>query len=138
MLAFVSKDECPTEMLAFFLLTVANASMESRKRLVRMITHPAAQALSLQLVLGQKEWSGTMFRSIRPIDIHHPGLTGDFATAYIGVAHCPDEGHYVYSGSGAGLKPSGNRYKLRGEASRMHGHERVLALGHDVKRTAVI
>lgn len=131
MLAFGSRAKCPTDLLAFFLFLVANSSKESRKRLVRIITHPSAQPLSVQLLLGQRVWSAAMFDEIRSIDLDNLESAGDFATAYIGVARCLQDGDYIYSGSATGLNRTQDQLRLRGEAQRMYGHRAVLALGHD-------
>ncbi len=74
---------------AWFMFTVANASIDCRKRLVRLLTHPSAQPLCLQFLLGRETWSADMFDLLPSIDIEHPKAIGSFFSAYLEVAHCP-------------------------------------------------
>ena len=102
----------------------------SRRRLVRLLTHPAVHPVYIQFLLGKNQWSTDMFEYFPQIDIEHPQSIGDFFSAYIGVAHCPTEGTYLYSGSATGVSKRAP-FGLVGEASRMYrGHRKVLDLGH--------
>jgi len=121
---------------AWFMFTVANASIDCRKRLVRLLTHPSAQPLCLQFLLGRETWSADMFDLLPSIDIEHPKAIGSFFSAYLGVAHCPKDGTSVYDGSGTSSKPEDT---LVGEALRIcKGHKESLSLGHEeiVRRRA--
>ena len=111
---------------------IANASNESRQRLVRLFTHSSIQALHLQYLLGMKEWTADMFDLIPRLQIGNPMTIGHFFSAYVGIAHCRD-GTYAYSGSASGLYSG---YGLVGEAARMYdGHRPILSLKEsEIKR----
>lgn len=46
---------------------VANASVESRKRLVRIMSHPRVQPIDLQFLLGQRIWTKDMLSILKLI-----------------------------------------------------------------------
>lgn len=46
---------------------VANASVESRKRLVRIMSHPRVQPIALQFLLGQRIWTKDMLSILKLI-----------------------------------------------------------------------
>lgn len=129
MLAAVSRDGLPRGMRGWFLYIVANATEECRERLLNLLTHPSIQQLGLQYRLGQPVWWPTMLDSIRPrIDPKRAQESDDAVTAYIAVGHRSDTIHYLYNGSGTSLNP---RAPLVGEAARMAGHDKILALDAD-------
>ncbi|KAF5006984.1 hypothetical protein FDECE_6666 [Fusarium decemcellulare] len=123
-----SYEQCPLVMRGWFLFCVANASREARDRLVRIMTHPSAQSLAIQCALGRDTWTAAMFDRLPRINLEDPNSVGDVVTAYLGVAHCGQEGHYLYSGSATSLNLNQH---LVGEASRMTEHGAVLAAGAD-------
>lgn len=112
----------------WLMVTMANATAEGRRRLVRIISHPEVQPIALQYLLGQQTWSVDMFDEYPHIDLDDVESIGDFFTAYIGVAHCRDGSDFVYNGSATGMQLSSN--SLRGEAERLRHHQSVLQLGH--------
>ena len=65
------------------------------------------------------------------IDIDHPWSIGEFLSAYIGIAHCPTEGTYLYNGSGTRFGTLMEPNSI-GEDSRMYmGHRKVQLFGHE-------
>jgi hypothetical protein len=130
MLAIGSRRACPSDMQGWFLIIVANASLGSRERLVRLLTHPSAHPLYLQYLLGKDTWTRDIFESIPKIDIENPETIGSFLSAYGGIAHCPDD-TYIYIGSATSTRSRKWQPEV-GEAKRMyHGHRMVLNRGHD-------
>ncbi|KAH7010027.1 hypothetical protein EDB80DRAFT_417858 [Ilyonectria destructans] len=113
----------------WFMLIVANASVESRQRLVRIMSHPRVQPIALQFLLGQRIWTKDMFNWYPKTDLHNLGLVDDFFSAYFGVAHCPDATS-LYSGSATRTKKA-RKGRTFGEVGRMMDHRRCIALGHD-------
>ena len=109
----------------WYLLIVTNASAERRRRLVRIMTCPGVQPIALQYLLGQQSWSADMFDRYPHTDLANCDAIGDFFTAYTGLAHCENGDTFVYSGSATSICAE------KGEISRMMGHRRILALGHD-------
>jgi hypothetical protein len=85
----------------------------------------------IQFLLGKDRWSMDTFDYFPRIDIDHPRSIGESLSAYIGIAHCPTEGTYIYNGS-ATCVSTYMEPKWVGEASRMYmGHRKVLILGHE-------
>jgi hypothetical protein len=112
------------------LFIVANASAVSRQRLVQLLTQPAVQPLYIQFLLGKDRWSRDTFDYFPRIDIKSPLSIGKFISAYIGIAHCPIGGGFVYNSSATAVK-QWTQQEWVGEASRMYdGHRRVLNLGY--------
>lgn len=93
------------------MLVVANASVESRKRLVRIMSHPKVQPIALQFLLGQRIWTKDMFNEYPKSDLHNLGLVDDLFSAYFGVAHCPDA-TFLCSGSATRPKKSQEKGNL--------------------------
>lgn len=104
---------------------MANTTVESRKRLVRIISHPEVQLVTLQFLLGQGTWSADMFDEYPPIQLYDLRSIRRFFIAYLGVTHCLDGVSFVYSGSGTGVGLP------KGEAGRMTTQRHILDLGHD-------
>ncbi|RSL77418.1 hypothetical protein CEP51_009095 [Fusarium floridanum] len=126
MLAAVSHDELPPCMRGWFVYIMANATEECRERLLNLLTHPSIQLLAIQYLLGQPVWWPSMFDSIKHrIDLAKSKESDDAVTAYIAVGHLSEAIHYLYNGSGTSLSPT---TPLIGEAARMAGHNKVLAL----------
>lgn len=136
MLAVGSRDLYSREAEGWLLFIVANASRESRERLLRLFTHPKIQPLDIQYILGQDIWANDMFDYFPRLDIENPTSIGNHLSSYIGVAQVPhDNGYrcYLYNGSATG---SGKSSDLVGEARRMYeDHAGVLAMGYkEIKR----
>ncbi|KFA54331.1 hypothetical protein S40293_04818 [Stachybotrys chartarum IBT 40293] len=113
----------------WYLVIIANASAENRQRLVRIITCPGVQPVALQYLLEQRNWPVDLFDGYHHIGLKNCDATGDFFTAYNGLAHCPDGIRFVYSGGVTSMTAE------KDEVSRMIGHRKILALGHDeIKR----
>lgn len=113
-------------MRGWFLYIVANATEECRERLLNLLTHASIQLLAMQYLLGQPVWWPTMFDSLEPrINLKKSKEIDDAVTAYVAVGHLSEAIHYLYSGSGTSLHPTG---ALIGEAARMAGHNKILVL----------
>ncbi|KAJ4327966.1 hypothetical protein N0V84_001641 [Fusarium piperis] len=126
MLAAASYERLPRCMRGWFLYIVANATKESRERLLNLLTHPSIQLLAMQYLLGQPVWWPSMFDSIKHrIDVKNAKERGDAVTAYIAIGHLSEAIHYLYNGSGTSLDPNSS---LIGEAARMAGHDKVMVL----------
>lgn len=134
MLAIGSRRQYPPLSGGWFLFIVANASKESRQRLVRLLTCPNIQPLDIQYILGQDRWTYDMFDYFPQIDLDNPVSIGDHFSSYVGVAHAPDSsgnGCYLYNGSATAYHPK-SHHEFVGEACRMdEGHGRVLKLGYE-------
>jgi len=134
MLAIGSRRQYPLQSEGWFLFIVANASKESRQRLVRLLTCPNIQLLDIQYILGQDRWTYDMFDYFPQIDLDNPVSIGDHFSSYVGVAHAPNgsgNGCYLYNGSATAYHPS-SHHEFVGEACRMdEGYGRVLKLGYE-------
>jgi hypothetical protein len=85
----------------------------------------------IRFLLEKDQWSMDTFDHFSKIDIDHPRSFGEFLSAYIGIAHCPTEGTYIYNGSGTRFSTC-MEPKWIGEASRMYmGHRKVHILGRE-------
>ncbi|KAF4944460.1 hypothetical protein FSARC_14671 [Fusarium sarcochroum] len=128
MLAIGKQTRLPRAMRGWFVFLMANATEPYRERLVRMLTHPSVQPLSVQYVLGQDNWHPEMFDQIPHIDLKNPGAPGDVVSSYIAIGHLSAQTHHVYCGSATNIRPTS---EYIGEEDRMRGHRRILKLGAD-------
>ena len=111
---------------SWWYFAIANASEESRTRLVDIQTDPRICPYRIQLLWGSRWRSAKMFAGIEKITLEHSGVGQNFITSYLMVVErlgfaC------LYGGSATGY--------LRGERSRIFedpsSHEKISALGLD-------
>ncbi|KAJ4327965.1 hypothetical protein N0V84_001640 [Fusarium piperis] len=126
MLAIGDVRNIPSGMRPWAMITVANASTESRERLLKVLTHPAIHPLPYQYRLGKDQWSPEMFKKAPKINLKAPDQAGDCATTYLGIGRHEDGTYYMYIGSASGTKPTAGAI---GEGSRMRVHDTILNAG---------
>ncbi|KAJ4261460.1 hypothetical protein NW762_006885 [Fusarium torreyae] len=122
------RHQCPSAMRGWFLLLVSNAKRDSRERLWKAFTHPSAQPLHIQYLLGQILWSSNMFDDIPRVNLEDTGASGDVLSVYIALTPSSEEDVFLYCGSATSASRTTKRV---GEDARMHSHKRILDLGHD-------
>ena len=104
----------------------ANATRDSRERLLRILHHGSVQPLAMQYAPGQKTWSTDLFDSFDPLYIDDKGSLDNSFSQYHGICQTA-EATWIYEGSATGYRTKVNKKHnyLFGEADRMYNGHRL-------------